>query len=117
VAFGVQVAGGGTWVQSGIITSAEKAIEPAARPIGGTRPCRCLMSTPAQPQNAAPAMPTIEASAVFQDSSTGPRLTISATPATPSAKPAMRFAPSGSFSTGTAISAVHSGTMPLMIAR
>ena len=42
---------------------------------------------------------------------------MSATPATPSAKPAMRLAPSGSFSTGTAMSAVHSGTMPLMIAR
>ena len=42
---------------------------------------------------------------------------MSATPATPSVKPAIRLAPSGSFSTGTAMSAVHSGTMPLMIAR
>ncbi len=92
-------------------------MEPAASPIGGTRSERCLIRMPAQPQNAAPAIPTTAARAVFQPSSTGPRLTMSATPATPSAKPAMRFAPSGSFSTGTAMSAVHSGTMPLMIAR
>ena len=42
---------------------------------------------------------------------------MSATPAMPSANPAMRPPPSLSFSTGTAMIAAHSGTMPLMIAR
>ena len=62
-------------------------------------------------------MPTSAASEVRGVSSIGPSLTINATPAMPRTKPAIRRASSGSFSTGTEMSALQSGTMPFITAR
>ena len=97
--------------------SAANTTEPAARLIGGTRPVRWRMTTPAQPQSAAPVRPASVASISRGVSSIGPSLTMSAMPISPSTKPATRRGPSGSFNTGAAMMPLHNGTMPFITAR
>jgi len=109
--------GGGVKAKSGAMIRAAKPIVPPAAPIAGRRPVRCLIITPAQPHSVAPATAAAVERSVRAFSSTGPRLTISATPAMPSANPATRAGRSRSPRTGAAMTAAESGTRPLMIAR
>ena len=117
VAGSVQVGGSGSSTQVGESSTAAKMIEPVASPSGGTRPVRWRITTPAQPQKAAPTMPASTASSVLASSAMGPSRTMSATPAMPRMNPVTRRGPSGSFSTGAEMIALQSGTMPFITAR
>jgi hypothetical protein len=99
------------------MTMAPAVMDPAARPIGGIVPLRRLMITPPHPHIAVPASAAATPRRERESIATGPRLTISATPASPSRKPATWRPRSGSFSPHAANTAAHSGTVPLMTDR